>query len=658
MKRVLIAFLLPLITGTYSGAQEYLTSLQVNPLVKAGAQMAAFPDRSLAGDDTIAVLLPFLDDFSTQGVFPSTARWTDRFAFENDDFPVFPVNRGVATLDAINDTGSMYPNAVPGPMNFIADYLTSRYIRLDSVFAPVAKKLAPADSVYFSFYYQPQGRGLAPQKNDSLILEFLLVPAHDSILPDDTIRVPDKWQPVWNSNGMSLDTFYLRKQAWFDYVMIPVTDPLFFRNTFRFRFYNYSSLASSSEPSWQSNTGQWNLDQVYLNAGRSRSDTIFPELRFVYRPPSLLRRYQSMPYPQYCNDPTNEIADTLDMVMTNRDNVAHEATYGYTVTAVGGSFTRSYDGGDYEMLPFASEPYVTNPPFAHPPFPYMLPISQADSARFRVTHTLVPLAAGSIRGDTITGYQRFYNYFAYDDGTPEAGFGLTPAGAQLAYRFQLSKSPDTLRAINIYFNRTLSNASVQQFWLTVWNDNAGKPGEEIYTKFVWPKYADSLNHYVTYHLDPPLAVAGTFYVGCVQTTSDNLNIGFDRYNDSRTEILYNVSGTWQESALSGSLMIRPVIGKPIPLGTPEPAGRDTRIRILPNPVTGNSVSLMLPEYVANRIQVDDAMVTVTDVAGRICLQQAFRTVVNVQSLPAGLYILSVSDRTGAPAGTSRLIIAR
>ena len=165
-------------------------------------------------------------------------------------------------------------------------------------------------------------------------------------------------------------------------------------------------------------------------------------------------------------------------------------------------------------------------------------------------------------GDTMQAYQKMYNYFAYDDGTPEASYGLTPAGSQLAYRFKLDKSPDTLRAIRMYFNRTLSNTSMQWFKLCVWNDNGGKPGDTIYAELVMPRYADSLNKFVTYHIYPPLSITGTFYVGWIQTTADNLSIGFDRYNNSQPQIFINTNGTWTNSAFTGSLMIRPVVGKP------------------------------------------------------------------------------------------------
>ncbi|MDP1623676.1 MAG: T9SS type A sorting domain-containing protein [Bacteroidales bacterium] len=656
--RFLLIIFLSLFFGLVGFTQEALTGLQFNPMVKAKAGDLKRMSYLATGLDTIPVTIPFFDDFSSNGVFPSSKRWIDHFAFENDDLPVFPVNLGAMTLDAINDSGNMYPNAVPGPMNFIADYLTSRYIRLDSVFSPVPRALTLADSVYLSFFYQPQGRGKAPQKNDSLILEFLVVPAHDSITQDDTIPVPDLWRKMWFANGMPLDTFFLRNNKWFVQVMVPVKDPAFFKNKFRFRFFNYVSLAGSSEPSWQSNAAQWNLDNVYLNIGRSRYDTIYPELRFIYRPPSILHRYASMPYTQYSDDPTNEIRDTLDILMSNRDIIPHMSSYNYYITNPNSSFSKSYNGGNYNIQPYFNVPYVTYQKFAHPAVPFLIPVSQADSAIFLMKHVLNPLVPGSVPGDTMQAYQRFYNYFAYDDGTPEASYGLSPAGSKLAYRFRLNKSPDTLRAVRMYFNRTLSNASKQFFYLCVWNDNAGKPGDTIYSELVMPEYADSINKFVTYHLFPPLQVTGTFYVGWIQTTGDNLSIGFDSYNNSQNEIFWNSAGVWNNSTFAGSLMIRPVIGKPIPLGISDRVSRNLKITVFPNPCTTNMMSVRFPELTDNNEISKGCTMIIYDLIGNIRVNTEFRQVTDVSSLANGLYFLEVRNRSGIRVGSTKFIISR
>lgn len=658
MMRAFLIIFISLYTVIGGLSQEVLTGLQINPQVRARALEQGRVNSLNGGPDTSPVSIPFFDDFSANGVFPSSQRWIDHYGFENNDLPVYPVNIGAMTLDAINDSGNMYPTAVPGPMNFIADHLTSRYIRLDSVFTPAPRALSPADSLYLSFFYQPQGRGKAPQKNDSLVLEFLTVPAHDSITPGGVITVPDQWRQMWFANGMPLDTFYLKNNRWFVQVLVPLTDTLFFTNKFRFRFFNYVSLASSSEPSWQSNTAQWNIDNVYLNAGRNRFDSVYRELRFIYRPPSLLRRYESMPYPQYCDDPTGEIRDTIDILMTNRDTIALLSTYNYYVSATGGGFSKSYSGGNYNILPYTINPYVTYQKFAHPEVPFLIPISEADSAAFLMKHVVKPVVPGDVPGDSIQSYQNFYNYFAYDDGTPEASYGLTSTGSRLAYRFRLNRSPDTLRAIRMYFNRTLSNDSKQFFYLCVWNDNAGKPGDTIYSELVMPRYADSLNKFVTYHIYPPLSITGNFYVGWIQTTGDNLSIGYDRYNNSQNEIFWNSTGVWNNSAFSGSLLIRPVIGKPIPLGIGDVVSGKQKIVIYPNPCAAGILHLRVTVAGSGNRSSENGDILIYDMVGRLRMETPFSNDIDVSSLAGGLYFLEVRDRSRTRIGVARFIITK
>lgn len=657
MNRYTIILLLFFFSGLQAGAQEILTGLSENPVIKSELQERRNLLYQQAVNDTNPIAIPFYDDFSDGAVFPDSRRWVDRFGFINTDIPVYPINIGVVTLDAINDSGNMYPNAVPGPACFIADHLTSRYIRLDSVFSPAPKALTPSDSVYLSFYYQPQGRARAPQPADSLILQFLEKSGYDSITPDSVIHIPDYWKTVWFDEGMALDTFYLRHNNWFLQVMIPITSQQYFKRKFQFRFLNYASLASSSEPSWQSNCDQWNIDNVYLNINRSQGDTIYPELRFMARPPSLLSQYESMPYPQYCNDPTNNLRDTLNMLITNRDIVPHMSTYGYTVTNPAGSFNKSYNAGNYSIQPYTESPYVTYEKFAHPEFSFLLPISSADSATFQVTHIVKEITPGSKFGDTISAVQRFYNYFAYDDGTPEASYGLTPKGSKLAYRFRLSKSPDTLRAIKWYFNKTLSTNSQQLFYMCIWNDNAGKPGDTIYSDLVIPRYADSLNKFVTYHLSQPLKITGTFYVGWIQTTDDNLSVGFDQYNNSQKEIFYNSTGTWNNSAYAGSLMIRPIFGKPIPLGTDDMISNKLSFQIYPNPCAGGTIHLTLSEN-SGSANPATSTIQISNLIGHVVYKGRFSEQIDVSQLVNGFYILSLCGSDGKSRAVKKFIISR
>ncbi len=652
--RYLYIILIFIFSGIAATGQEIITGLQINPVIRAKFLESGTLGMKSFLQDTSAIGIPFYDDFTSPGIYPSPARWADRFGYVNDDYPVYPVDRGVLTMDAISDSGSMYSNAIAGPSTFIADHLTSRYIRLDSLFSPVPKPVTVADSIYLSFYYQPQGRGLAPLSVDSLVLEFLVRPAHDTITATDTLFIPDHWKHIWSAPGMSLDTFYLQNNKYFKRVMIPILDSaLFYKNTFRFRFYNYVSLATSSQPSWQSNTDQWNIDDIYLNAGRTWYDTIRKSIRFVERAPSFLANMTALPNDQYANNPAGEMADSVQMLISNRDTVAHNSTYSYTVNEVEGSFTKSYSSTfnltSYYQYDF---PYTIRPPI-----PFLFPITAADSASYLIRHIIRDNTPGSVLGDTISSYQNFYNYYSYDDGTPEAGYGLKGAFAMLAYRFLLFKSPDTLRAVRIFFNPTLSEANQQFFYLVVWNDHNGKPGDTIYSNIEYVRYPDTINKFVTYHLTRPLRITSTFYVGVIQTTDDNLNIGFDKYDDAHQNIMYNVIGQWLTSSQTGSLLMRPVLGKPIPVGIPRLPAIPGRLLIYPNPATTGSITVEIPstrEYSGS----NQLRIKLVNVYGQVVYSGMYSRTIHLADIPAGIYLVEVSGMTDGKSFNGKLIITK
>ncbi len=96
------------------------------------------------------VELPFFTDFSSYIGYPDTSLWLDNEAYVNDDFPYRSANLGAATLDVLDSRGYVYNNGSIFP--FIADHLTSRPIRLDSIFKPFPKAITTRDSIYFSFF--------------------------------------------------------------------------------------------------------------------------------------------------------------------------------------------------------------------------------------------------------------------------------------------------------------------------------------------------------------------------------------------------------------------------------------------------------------------------------------------------------------------------
>ncbi len=696
--------------------QEVLIGLSDNPVIKNSTERLSLL-KSSSFERPVSLELPFLEDFKQQSIYPDTSLWMDNYVFINNDYPLFPPTWNVATFDAIDAYGNIYPQA--NPLYFIADYLTSKPIRLDSVFSPVPAALSPADSVIFSFFYQPQGRANDPQPQDSLLLEFgyysgdsifarvdsitvlisdygvsvvfpgdtLISPcdatwgyrvldtlyANDRInLPCDSVFVPvTTWQRVWATEGMTLDSFLvLNNDQYFRQIRIPIVDSVWFRDDFQFRFYNYASIASDNLQSWQSNCDQWNIDFVYLNRNRSILDSTHKAISFVGSAPSFLKDYQSMPYYQYKNsDPSEMLKLGLEMLISNLDNSSQTAKYYYEVRNDQGNHQFDWIAGAFSLAPFYSSGYTTYPQFAFPPVAGVFPpYGDRDSIHFDIVHYL----EGDVElgfADTLRFRQKFFNYYAYDDGTPEFGYGLTPTGAQLAYRFKLS-SRDTLRAVQMFFNKTFTGANDRFFDLAVWNHdaNANRPGDLIYVQErERPQFSDELNKFHTYLLDEPVPVQGTFYVGWIQRSEHNLSVGFDAGNDASGNIYYYVTDKWLTSSYPGALMIRPALGKKLIEEPTEKGSLSESFVIAPNPSPDGLINLkffMLDETGQQKQFIDiepdelkHIKLEVFNLMGQKVYNDSFSYNLDLGNLRKGIYLLRLTDFKKKNSMVQKLIIS-
>jgi hypothetical protein len=716
MKKIILFIILIAFIRLNSFAQEVISGLYENPVIMAEYErLQSEPGTKNFSDIAASVNLPFFDDFFQTWIYPEESRWIDEEVYVNTNFGYQSVNVGVATLDALNSKGILHSNASTFP--FQADSLTSRPIRLDSLFQPAPRKITIADSLYLSFYYQPQGRGNPPESFDSLILQFgyytgdsifthtydyIWVPASDyiqegdTIFPGDTIYSPAgicgnglftiaggyyfyedviqlpcdsifspefKWKRVWSSKGMSLEEFYQEYGTYSRQVMIPILDSLiYFRKDFQFRFINFASLASEYNASWRSNCDQWNVDYVYINAGRSYKDTVYRDVTFVERAPSLLKNYESMPYKQYINDPTNEMKENLEMVITNLDSTIFNSTYYYVVYQVDGSFQYLYPGGNCNLFPFNLHGYqncTACAAHACPPVSFFFPLSSKDSAEFEIRHYIIgDITPADTVGDTISFRQKFYNYYAYDDGTPEAGYGLEGEGSKLAYRFKLNVK-DTLRAVQMFFNHTINDANEDYFNLMVWRDNNGKPGEVLYSQLNEKvEYSPNLLGFHTYMLDSALLVNGTFYIGWEQQTGKNLNLGYDRYNNAQQNILYytTLADDWYQSTFQGALLMRPVLGEQFEFaGVDEPGFNAGSIIPYPNPLNGNRIHFKCSGKYENTIETGNFSISIHSLPGEQLFFGSFCQSIDIPRLSPGLYIISVKDEQGQIISVSKLI---
>ena len=564
--------------------------------------------------------LPFYDDFSGSYIYPDSCKWADRNVLVNSGFPVHPVTRNTATLDALDEKGKVYSYAISNP--FIAEHLTSAPIRLDSVFTPEPRALTPADSLYLSFFYQPQGCGQAPETNDSLVLEFGLPNEFDTT-----------WYHIWSTPGQSLSQFLQENDSnYFKQVMIPITDLKYFSSSFFFRFYNYASIANSAQPTSRGNEDQWNIDVVYLNWNRSGQDTSYPKISFTGVAPSFLKRYMAMPYKHYRANATSSITEEYEYHLSNLDNQPHLITHEYTVEQVNG--TQNYHYASHAQLQVNAQTY------SQLNWAYVSQLFSLDYDRDTTSYIIRQYISDSTSNpplvDSLVYRQGFYNYFAYDDGTPEMGYGVEPASAAFAVKFELSEM-DTLSGVQILFNHTLNDANNKYFDIVVWKDNNGKPGDEVYRlankKPIW---SENLYQFAFYKFPNLIRLNGTFYVGLVQRENGLINIGIDMTNNNSQYNYFNTNGSWQQSSMPGSIMIRPVVGKGYYIGVeenPETSG----VCLYPNPTS----SLLHIEGVTQ-----GQSIALYDITGRKVLQTTFTPELSVEGLSPGLYLISITTTEG------------
>ena len=619
-KALLLALAFTMGTG-YASAQEILTGFH--------RETSSKPMRYV---NETGIFLPFMDDFSQSRLIPDSTKWADRNAMVNDGFPLNPPTRNAATLDVLDQYGRVYDYAISNP--FVAEYLTSARIRLDSIMEPEPRALTPADSVYFSFWYQPQGNGNPPEAQDSLVLQFGIVVESDTV-----------WTHVWSTPGQKLGEFVAENNGlYFRQVMIPIRDVKFFTSHFFFRFYNYASIVSSSLPSNRGNEDIWNIDLVYLNVDRTVSDTSLPKLAFSGQRPGFLKRYQSMPYRQYRANPNSAIRENLRLDIANLDHVAHEAHYYYTVRQINGNqhYTRFVD--PVVVNPYLEAGYLDCPEYGESPAcPYVGELFELnmwqDSASYEIKHYVYDSTCTPPLVDSMVYRQGFYNYFAYDDGTPEMGYGVEPANGCFAVRFEMADF-DTIQGVQLLFNHTLNDANNKYFDIAVWKDENGRPGDEIYRMTGQrPQWSDMPFEFHYYRFPQPVMLSGIFYIGLVQQNNGLINIGFDASFDNSQHNFYNVNGSWQESEMRGSLMIRPVVGPSYYIGVNESCHATQNVELYPNPAS-NTLNIKISD------NSDIVKICIYDLTGHKLFQSAFEPTVPVESLMDGLYLISLTTADG------------
>ena len=558
-------------------------------------------------NDKSVLSLPFIDDFSSNNRYPDSNLWVDNYVFINRDYGINPITIGVATFDGLNENGRAYNMTLTATDSENADTLTSQKIDLSST-----------DSVYFMFYYQPQGNGNDPQLTDSLILEF----ASGSDTSGNTI-----WNTIWKKEGGTNHDF--KK---FVYVF---TNPDYLTEKFYFRFRNLATVSG--------NFDHWNIDYVKLDEYHSSSDTsLLNDVAFVRNTPQILKRYREMPWVHFVNDVNLEMNDSLDVILRNNTNIIQSIDYRYDVfknnnlvyhypVLGGNNSTRNVD-----VPPFSTSGIYS---FNNPPvmlYSQIFPVSSSDSAEFVFRNSIKTEPSDYKNNDTVFHLQKFYSHFSYDDGSAESAYGINVQGAKLAYGFKLNR-PDTLRIIQMKFVEMQEDLTNNKFALTIWLNNNGEPGQEVYKDTVEIEYKDR-GKFTNYYLKKGVGLVGTFFVGWEQITNDILNLGLDKNSIANQYMMYNIGGGWINSQFPGAWMIRPVVNYNKPLVNSINTNQKLECKIYPNPFS-EFTSIYFSENKERKISIYDIMGRNV----RTIIAGERKVDIYKEDLKNGMYFIQISD---------------
>jgi hypothetical protein len=599
-----------------SSAQEVLSGLYDNLALIHKTAGSVQPKGTAA--DTIE--LPFFDDFSEHSNTPYVKWWSDDYAFINDTYSDQQITVGIATLDALDNTGKLYEKA--NMEGFEADHLTSQPLNLN---------FPSSDNIWLSFYYQPGGLGDEPEPNDSLTLQFYA-------------PVEAKWYSVWKIPGSPGGKFKP--------VIIRIENSRYLKKGFKFRFVNWASLSASfNEPSMIGNCDHWNIDYVYLDRNRNEADTSLTDVAFRSPLRSILKTQESMPWKQFRQVYLQEMGSFIPIHYRNNDKITRNVTRNFEIRDMfTNTVSHSFSAGATNIDPFTNVDYKAGLIYTYNNF-------NNDSALFRITCYLKTDDFDPKENDTIIYDQVFSNYFAFDDGSAEAGYGINGQGsrnAMVAYRFK-SYMQDTIRAINICFNDSYENSNQRAFDLMIWDDNNGSPGNMIYSaENMIVNTGDKVNGFTTYILPDGVMVNGVFYAGWKQRTETFLNAGFDVNTPHNGRQFYWLNGVWLQSQKEGSIMIRPVVGAPLKTTSSDDRNPvpTTSLRIWPNPAS-DYINLNCDDLLLS----PSAFISIIDIQGRELMKVHYSSRINISSLKAGLYtVITTSD--GRRTGYFRLVKTR
>lgn len=527
--------------------------------------------------------------------------WINRMAYHNYRYGLNPRSLGIATFDGLDENG--YPYQFGSNVTNYGDFLTSKSIDLSGY--------DPSDSLYLSFLYQPEGLGDIPESGDSLILEF-----YASAL--------DQWIHIWSTPGTGVHPFKS--------VHIPIRETEFFNNGFKMRFKNYGALSGSLD--------HFHIDFVHLRPLSSFNDTLFKDFALSYPVQSALQKFTSAPWDHYKNSVDNKMNSQLQIKVHNGSNSAENYQNGQIEIRHNGLLEGGFSLPGFILaegnINYNPSSLFTSYHDLTTGYEYNRNLT-GNYQEFSIKSTVSAQFPNALSNDTSNCIQGFYNYYSYDDGSAEAAFGPTGAQSMMAVHFNAYES-DSLLGVYLHFVPSVTDVSNKLFYITVWEDNNGVPGNVLYEDDAFsprqPTYANGLNNFNAYYFldNAKIPVNNSFFIGWRQVDALRYNLGLDRNNDQSNEIYYSVDfgATWDNPTFPGSAMLRPIFSTQLDEELNIPAVVTPPYLAYPNPTSG-LLTIQSPFD-------DEQGYLFLDLQGRL-ICKSDNAILNLKDLQDGYYIV-------------------
>ncbi|MEL7160808.1 MAG: T9SS type A sorting domain-containing protein, partial [Bacteroidota bacterium] len=577
------------------------------------------------------VELPFFDDFSYDDVRPAADLWQDIDVLINRNFADDPPSVGVATFDAVDFDGQPYSDENGSRTPVFRDFLTS---------APIA--LQGRSTVGLSFYAQPRGFGNRPERQDSLLVQFL--------------DRDGNWNTVLGLGGISETVGNGTPLPFTGQTVEVATEYLY--DGFQFRF-----AAKSSE---RGAVDMWHVDYVKLDDDQTFLNT--QDLALVEPPDFLLKNYTSIPIRHLRAAGDGLLVDSLNFVVRN-------LSAGTTINVSDGRL-RIFPPGQFVAARYVVD--IINILSNNDVAPGQLgngklglrgdaenfqnlrnylfnDVAEDASVFLRVEYDYDSnnqgndYADGALRrNDSISRTTYFDEYLAYDDGTAEGLLRVAPGTVVLQEYTAFAE--DELTGVSIRLPRGLNPLGNQDLRLVVYAGDT-IPTDLIYEEdfpVLYPEdfFSDSLQGFTTYLFDEiiDLPKGEKFYVGWEQQSASNsIGVGYDRNQQPRDVQWFRTGSSWRRLAGSttGAIMIRPLLSGfgGFATNTDDPAPEATAlVEVYPNPTNGTLHLRPRPGYDLLGMQY-----RLFSANGALLQGGVTRATVELGDLPAGLYLLEVSD---------------